>query len=444
MLAICSFKRTQDLMPLDRKPLELNHDFHYALNRIEKSQDCLFITGRAGTGKSTLLQVFRQSSRKKVVVLAPTGVAALNVKGQTIHSFFGFPPRLIDPARDIKRKRFRKLYENVETIVIDEISMVRADLLDHIDYFLRLNRDDPRPFGGVQMVFFGDLFQLPPVVSSPAEQQLFQSFYPSPFFFSAKVMEGLSFEMVELTQVYRQDNRFFLRLLDAIRLNRLDEDDLENLNSRHHPRHIPEGSAITLSARNATVNAINRKQLDAINQPVKTYLATTKGKFPPNVYPTEAALQLKLGAQVMFIRNDPDKNYVNGTLGKVVQLEHESITVLVQEEEQERKVEVKRHEWEILKYKLDAKQPDKIETETAGSFSQFPLRLAWAVTIHKAQGKTFDRVIIDLGRGAFAHGQTYVALSRCRTLDGIVLRQPLRYRDILVDERIVDFYQENR
>lgn len=433
-------------MPIDQNALELNADFQYALDRMEKSNDLLFITGRAGTGKSTLLQLFRKTTHKKVVVLAPTGVAALNVKGQTIHSFFGFPPRLLDQRKDIKKRRYRKLYEKVDTIVIDEISMVRADMLDNIDYFLRLNRDDHRPFGGVQMVFFGDLFQLPPVVASEVEKHLFQTVYESPYFFSANILQApVSLEMIELQTVYRQENRQFLHLLDAIRLNRLDYDDVEELNSRHLPDEPTPDFSITLSARNAQVNTINKKALDAIPMPAKNYLAKVGGNFPDRLYPTAEALQLKLNAQVMFLRNDNEKKYVNGTIGKVVKMEDNSITVLVEDEQEEQVyIKVEPHEWEILRYKLDEMKPDEISTESLGSFKQYPLRLAWAVTIHKAQGKTFDKVIIDLGRGAFEHGQTYVALSRCRTLNGVILKQPIRPRDIITDPRIIEFYEGQR
>ncbi|MGH1437291.1 MAG: ATP-dependent DNA helicase [Lewinella sp.] len=426
----------------DKKALILNRDFVYALERMEKSNDLLFVTGRAGTGKSTLLQLFRQTTNKKIVVLAPTGVAALNVKGQTIHSFFGFPPRLIDPRRDIKKRRYRQLYQKLDTIVIDEISMVRADMLDNIDYFLRLHRDDPRPFGGVQMVFFGDLFQLPPVVASEVEKQLFRTTYESPYFFSAKVIQPpVSMEMIELNTVYRQENRHFLRLLEGIRLNRLDYDDLEDLNARHLPEEPNPEFAITLSARNARVDAINKEGLEAIPFPAKTFLAKVNGNFPDRLFPTDALLHLKLNAQVMFLRNDPDKKYVNGTIGKVIKMEEDTITILVEEDNKSEEVKVERHEWEILRYKLDEQKPNEIGTESLGSFKQFPLRLAWSVTIHKAQGKTFDKVIIDLGRGAFEHGQTYVALSRCRTLDGVILRQALRPQDVITDERIVTFYE---
>lgn len=427
---------------VDKNALILNSDFEYALERMEKSNDLLFVTGRAGTGKSTLLQLFRQTTHKKVVVLAPTGVAALNVKGQTIHSFFGFPPRLLDARRDIKKRRYRKLYEKLDTIVIDEISMVRADMLDNIDYFLRLNREDPRPFGGVQMVFFGDLFQLPPVVATEIEKQLFRTTYESPYFFSAKVIQPpVTMEMIELRTVYRQENRHFLRLLDSIRLNRLDYDELEDLNARHLPDAPNPDFAITLSARNARVDAINKQELDAIPLPAKTYLAKVNGNFPERLFPTDALLQLKLNAQVMFLRNDPEKHYVNGTIGKVIKMEDDAIIVLVEEDDKEKQVKVEAHEWEILRYKIDEQKPEEIGTESLGSFKQFPLRLAWSVTIHKAQGKTFDKVIIDLGRGAFEHGQTYVALSRCRTLDGVILRQAIRPRDVITDERIVTFYE---
>ena len=429
----------------DKNALVLNRDFQYALDRMENSRDLLFITGRAGTGKSTLLQLFRNTTRKKMVVLAPTGVAALNVKGQTIHSFFGFPPRLLDPRRDIKRRRYRKLYERLETIVIDEISMVRADMLDNIDYFLQVNRNDPRPFGGVQMVFFGDLFQLPPVVATEVEKQLFQTTYSSPYFFSSKVLKPpVTLEMIELHQVYRQENKFFLRLLEGIRLNRLDYEELEALNERHKPNEPVPELAITLSARNARVNSINQAELERIPMPVNHYTAKVSGNFPDRLFPTDALLGLKLNSQVMFLRNDPDKRFVNGTIGKVVRLEDDKITVLVEEGGAQRQVETERQEWEILKYKIDESKPEEISTETLGSFKQFPLRLAWSVTIHKAQGKTFDRVVIDLGRGAFEHGQTYVALSRCRTLEGIILRQPIRPNDVITDERIIDFYEGQR
>ncbi|MEM9991218.1 MAG: AAA family ATPase, partial [Bacteroidota bacterium] len=417
-------------------------DFKYALDLIEKTPASVFITGRAGTGKSTLLQLFRNTTRKKNVVLAPTGVAALNVRGQTIHSFFGFPPRPL-AKHEIKKRRYRKLYTALEVLIIDEISMVRADMLDAIDYFLRINRENEAPFGGVQVVFFGDLFQLPPVVSSDAERALFTLQYDSPYFFSAMVLQSFQLEMLELRKVYRQEARYFVRLLDAVRTNRVDRDDLEDLNERYWPDFSAADFYITLSARNATVNRINTQALARIPMPTFTFHATVTGNFDARLYPTEAALELKLNAQVMFVRNDPDKQFVNGTIGKVVKLEKEKISVLVEEGGRDRYIDVPRIDWEILKYKADKEENGAIATEVAGTFSQYPLKLAWAITIHKSQGKTFDKIIIDLGKGAFEHGQTYVALSRCRSLEGIVLRQPLRRQDIRTDERVVRFYEQN-
>lgn len=429
---------------LDKEPLELSADFKAALDLIEKEEKNLFITGRAGTGKSTLLQLLRNTTKKKMVVLAPTGIAALNVAGQTIHSFFGFPPKPLE-RQDIKKRRNRSLYKKMELLVIDEISMVRADLLDNIDYFLRINREVPLPFGGVQVVFFGDLFQLPPVIASEVEAIRFQMLYESPYFFSSVVMQdGFEWEMLELRKVYRQDSRHFLRLLEAVRLNRLDHEDLEEFNERHQPHFRPEDFYITLTARNSTADRINQKALNELPTPERTYLATVSGIFKESLYPTEPALQLKIEAQVMFIKNDPEKRFVNGTIGKVKELKNDSIVVEVEENSGFRRtIEVEKMDWEVLKYDSDAEHPERIKTEVLGTFTQFPLKLAWAITIHKSQGKTFEKVIIDLGRGAFEHGQAYVALSRCRTLEGIVLKQALQFRDILVDDRIVDFYEQS-
>ncbi len=405
----------------------------------------MFVTGRAGTGKSTLLQLFRKTTRKKTIALAPTGVAALNVRGQTIHSFFNFPAKPLN-RREIRKRRNTKLYKSIDVIIIDEISMVRADLLDNIDYFLRLNRDNMvDPFGGVQMVFFGDLFQLPPIVSTEVEKELFSSFYDSPYFFAAKVFEeGFEMEKVELRETYRQESRHFIRLLDAIRVNQIDYDDLMDLNERHVPKFQAEDYYITLSTRNAIVNQINETELNRLDSEEFTYLASVTGNFHARLFPTDAALKLKAGAQVMFVKNDPRKRFVNGTIGKILRLDSHNIMVQLEDRDgSKRQIEVERLEWEIQKYKLNEKEGNKIETEIVGTFKQYPLRLAWAITIHKSQGKTFDKVIIELGRGAFEHGQTYVALSRCRTLEGIVLRQPITQRDIMVDDRIVEYYEQN-
>lgn len=425
----------------NKRPLELNPDFKYALDELEKGQN-MFITGRAGTGKSTLLKLFRNTTRKNTVVVAPTGIAALNVGGQTIHSFFGFPPKLL-AKEDIKRRKYRKLYEKLEILIVDEISMVRADMLDNMDYFLQINRNNPEPFGGVQVVFFGDLFQLPPVVSSKAEAELFKTHYESPYFFSAQVFkDGFEMENLELRKTYRQESRHFIRLLDAIRVNQLDFDDLEDLNERYISDFDPEENYITLSARNATVNKINMEKLLKLTSEPKHYRGSVSGVFNTNLYPTAMDMNLKIGAQVMFIKNDPQKQYVNGTIGRVIRMEKDFVRVEIRDPKGDIKhIDVKQVDWEITKYKIDPTKGDKIETEVVGTFTHFPLKLAWAITIHKSQGKTFDRIIIDLGRGAFEHGQTYVALSRCRTLEGIVLKQKIRPRDIMVDPRIVEFFE---
>ncbi|MEL7021529.1 MAG: AAA family ATPase, partial [Bacteroidota bacterium] len=389
-----------------------------------------------------LLRLFRQTCKRKVVVLAPTGIAALNVEGQTIHSFFRFPIKPITRS-EIKKMRDRRLYNRMEVLVIDEISMVRADILDNIDAFLQINRDNYEPFGGVQVVFFGDLFQLPPVVSSDAERQLFQSYYDSAYFFSAKVMQRQDFrlEHYELRHVYRQEQRHFIRLLDCVRTNRMDRDDLADLNERYLEGFESEDFYITLSARNATVNRINSKTLEKIPLPALTYTAKVEGAFDERRYPTDLLLQLKLNAQVMFIKNDPDRRFVNGTIGKIAKLEEDNITVMVEEAGKRRYIEVEKMDWEIQKYQSHPTQPNEITTNVVGVFTQYPLKLAWALTVHKSQGKTFDKVIIDMGRGAFEFGQTYVALSRCRTLEGIVLKRPLRPQDVIVDDIVVTYYE---
>ena len=410
---------------------------------MEHSKGHYFITGKAGTGKSTLLSIYRKTTKKKTAVLAPTGIAALNVRGQTIHSFFGFPPKMLEPS-ELGRRRNWRMFANVETIIIDEISMVRADMMDNIDLFLRNNRGINQPFGGVQMIFFGDLFQLPPIIASPEERHILNQEYDSPYFFSSHVIQNESeVHTIELSHVYRQDNMRFVNLLDRVRKRDIDYDDIEELNERFYENIDDEVTDfyITLSSVNATVNALNAKKLNAIDLPEITFTASVKGQFNPRKYPAESILKLKQGAQVMFVKNDPDKRFVNGTIGQIETLSETEIKVTVIEKNGDEKIiDVQPLEWEIIKYRFD-QSAGKLNSDVIGVFKQYPLRLAWAITIHKSQGQTFEKVIIDLGRGAFEYGQTYVALSRCTTLEGIILKKRLTPNDIRVDERITEFYQ---
>ncbi|MGB0862332.1 MAG: ATP-dependent DNA helicase [Saprospiraceae bacterium] len=423
-------------------PIDYNDDFQYVMTVLENSEKSLFVTGRAGTGKSTLLRLFRDTSKKKVVTLAPTGIAALNIGGQTIHSFFSFPAKVLNRSK-IQPRRNKRLFKKVKTIIIDEVSMVRADMMDNIDYFLRINREDPRPFGGVQMVFFGDLFQLPPVISTEEEHELMASQYESPYFFSAKVFKEYPFETVQLYKVYRQNNRNFIKLLDRVRMNQIDYDDLETLNERCIPDVLADDFYITLATTNLIVNQLNEKRLKKLLSPEVVFTARISGEFSGRAYPTDDILRLKDGAQVMFVKNDSKRRFVNGTIGKIISLTQEQILVeILNENGTVRQLEVEREEWEILKYELNAK--GEIESKVKGTFKQYPLRLAWAITIHKSQGKTFEKIIINLGRGAFAAGQTYVALSRCTSLQGIILKTPVVPRDIMIDERIIDFFESTR
>lgn len=427
-------------------PLTLSDEFKAVLEQLENTRDNIFITGRAGTGKSTLLQLFRNTTRKTCAVLAPTGIAALNVKGQTIHSFFGFPPKMIN-RNDIQRRKNWRMYRKIDLIVIDEISMVRADMIDNIDIFLRINRDINEPFGGVQMVFFGDLFQLPPVIASDFEKQHFRSYYESPYFFSSDIIakEDWPFFMIELHQVFRQEERKFINLLDNIRLNYFEYDDMVEINERHVE--LPEDSDfyITLTSRNKTADEINNRAINKLTTEPFSYAANVTGSFNNRLFPTDPVLKLKVGAQVMFLKNDTEKRFVNGTIGIVKELGADKISVQVLDGYEDRKsFELEKWEWEIIRYGNDAENPRKIKTDIVGTFKQYPIKLAWAITIHKSQGKTFEKVIIDLGPGAFEYGQTYVALSRCKTFDGIVLKNPIKPRDIMVDERVRDFYEMKR
>lgn len=426
---------------MQTEEIDLNADFQACLEDIEAGTPAMFITGKAGTGKSTLLREFVRRTQKKVVVLAPTGIAALNIGGQTIHSFFGFPARPLQRS-EIKPRKNHRLYKAIDTIIIDEISMVRADMMDQIDFFMRINgRDRYLPFGGAQVIMFGDLFQLPPVISSPEVRQQLQERYESPYFFSAEVFFQMEIIMAELREVYRQADRRFIGLLDAVRQSTMDYDEFMELNERHIPD-FPEQSDfyITLAARNARVDEVNRARLRVLEGEEYSYIAEVSGQM--NVQPAPSPLRLKLGAQVVFLKNDPKRRYANGTIGKVVYLDFDEIQVQVYGPFGDlQTIKVEKFEWEMMTHELN--DAGEIETKVSGSFTQYPLRLAWAMTIHKSQGKTFDRVLLDMPKGAFEFGQTYVALSRCRTLEGLVLKHPLKPQDIRVDPRVVEFYQQH-
>jgi ATP-dependent exoDNAse (exonuclease V) alpha subunit len=420
-----------DQMPAD---LDVNDEFKSAFNLMENTKECFFIAGKAGTGKSTLLKYFKANTGKKIIVLAPTGVAAINIGGQTIHSFFRLPPKIIQ--KDIiKRLRDRSLVENLDMVIIDEVSMVRADLMDGIDYALRLNRGKMKvPFGGVQMVFFGDLFQLSPVVENEAKE-LLEGLYATPYFFSAKVFNDCNLRSIELSTIYRQKDSSFMELLNRVRNKEYTEEDLETLNERVQKNSAvsKEDSTVILTTTNSLANAINKERLARLPGREITYEAMTNGKFEESAYPTDTALKLKKGAQVIMIRNDPDKKWVNGTLAKVIALSADSIVVDING----RACDVPVVKWQKIEYNYNEDE-DKIEDEVVGDFAQYPINLAWAITIHKSQGQTFDKVIIDLGNGAFTHGQLYVALSRCTRLGGITLKRPVTQRDIIFDQRIYD------
>ncbi len=413
---------------------------------MEETNDPLYITGRAGTGKSTLLRLFRKTTRSRVVVLAPTGIAALNVQGQTIHSFFGFPPKLLHPS-DITRRRNFRLYAKIDILVIDEISMVRADMMDNIDRFLRINRGNLyEPFGGVKLICFGDLFQLPPVIATQEEREYLRTHYNTPYFFSAHVFKE-NYELIihELRQVFRQTDRSFIQILDNVRTQSIDYDDVEALNNQVINETFDDSFYITMCARNAQVEKINKEKLSEVQTEEFEYLARVTGDFSERLFPTALNLRLRVGAQVMFIKNDTDKNFVNGTVGIVKELDIDKVTVqIVDQQGMIKNIEVERFTWEIIKYKADPMNTTLLKSDVIGSFNQYPLKLSWAITIHKSQGKTFDRAIIDLGKGAFESGQAYVALSRIRTLEGVALRQPLTPRDIFVDPRISEFHLNNR
>ncbi|MBX9863726.1 MAG: AAA family ATPase [Hyphomicrobium sp.] len=402
-----------------------------AVDYVREADGHLFVTGRAGTGKSTLLRALKATLDHELVAVAPTGLAAVNVGGQTIHSFFGLPPRLIRPD-DIRRSRNGQVMRKISFLVIDEVSMVRSDLMWAIDQSLRVNRGRPREaFGGVRLIMFGDLHQLPPVVQEAEVAQHLDSEFGGPFFFSCPALgEGAGTARLELTHVFRQSDERLISVLNRIRDGEADEDDLADLNTRVSPiRTLSEGEQfVILTPTNAAAQRINSAYLDALPAQPRTYEAGITGDFTSASHPTDSALTLKVGAKVIILRNDPDRRWVNGTIARISRLEETKVFVEVAGREHE----LEPASWEQRRYAYD-KDQEKIVGTVAGTFKQYPVRLAWALTIHKAQGLTLDSVYIDLGRGTFAHGQAYVALSRCRTLEGMALARTLTPRDILFD-----------
>jgi ATP-dependent exoDNAse (exonuclease V) alpha subunit len=406
--------------------------------------ESLFLTGRAGTGKSTLIRELIQKSGKKMIVLAPTGVAAINLRAKTIHSFFQFPLRPILPNGDraIKRlnPRKKKIIAEAEAIVIDEISMVRADLLDAIDQSLRLNTGSKKPFAGKQMIFVGDLFQLKPVITNRmGEKDIIGQHYKLPaYFFDAYCYRMLKPKIVELKHVYRQAaDQDFLAILDRIRVGNHTKDDLDILNQKFARHYQGDEIAIELCTTNQIVNDINQRKLEELDTPVVYFEAEVEDNFEEKLYPTHYNLMLKQGAQVMFIKNGED--YVNGTLGKITYIDAATVEVELETGEV---IQVEPTTWDNIEYEFDDKK-NQINGNTIGTFTQYPLKLAWAITIHKSQGLTFNNLYLNLGFGAFDTGQTYVALSRCTSLEGLLLRRRIRNIDVKVDPRVVEFWDNN-
>lgn len=436
-----------------------NQEFKYALEFALESKQNLYLTGKAGSGKTTFLKYLRKVSKKEMAVVAPTGVAAVNAGGQTIHSFFKIEPSLYMPGD--KRLRVKapvgdsdqstvfeifqysrdrvEMMRSLELLVIDEISMVRADLLDVVDTLLRVYRNNQAPFGGVQVILIGDTFQLPPVVVGE-EKDLLYRFYDSEYFFSAKVIQRCKPLYIELKKIYRQNERDFINLLNRVRVGKMILDDFRALNSRLKPGFKPaeNDKYIILATTNSTVAGINNKKLDELQTPQKTYMAIVDGEFPLNSRPTDTELRLKVGAQVMFVKNNWEKLYYNGKIGTVTELKEDEVKVEVEAGHGERRIiTAQREQWQNKTYSWDEEE-NKIVEKVIGIFTQFPLRHAWAITVHKSQGLTFEKVIADIGK-TFASGQAYVALSRCTSMNGLVLTSPITPSSVRTDHRVLEF-----
>lgn len=406
---------------------------------LENTDRIVFISGYAGTGKSTFMRHFIDTTEKKLVVLASTGIAAMNVGGQTIHSLFQLPAKLLTPADcKVLSPEKRKMLDELEMIVIDEISMVRADVLDAVDVSLRKNRGINKPFGGVQMVFFGDMFQLPPVLKT-ADKPEFTRIYDSVYFFASKVMQEVESEYIEFTEVFRQKDPEFKAFLNALRYGRLTHHDFDYINRRVTDEDEDgEDLRITITASNKTADGINEKKLQELSTPLHEIRAVITGNFPPMDYPVPELLQLKAGAQIIFTKNDPDGRFVNGSMAMIIEITNSHIRCVTDDGEE---VYCTRVEWEASEYFLDPNS-GFMGKKVTGTFTQFPVRLAYAITIHKSQGKTFKKARIDLGSGAFENGQVYVALTRVTSYEGITLAQPLHPSDILTDQSLISYFAD--
>lgn len=423
-----------------------------AIRLIEHTSTSVFLTGKAGTGKSTLLKALTKYLSKQHIILAPTELAALQVGGENIHSFFGFEWRVYlpdDPHIPPLSPTRVQLLEEIELIVIDEISMVRCDLMNSIDMSLRHHLRSDLPFGGKQLLMIGDLYQLPPIIDerNKEEVNLLRSHYTSRYFFSAKAFEdNFQYQIVELSKVYRQKDRKFISLLNAIRVNQMDDQLLNTLNERHNVKGgLSSNFKITLASTNAVINELNAENLAAIDAPLVIFHAEEEGNFANvgSAYPTDKELRLKVGAQVMFVKDDSAERWVSGTIGRVAEISEEQLIVEVKEGKEMVAHVVEHFTWQKYIYEWDP-HTEAVVRKVIGSFTQFPIKLAWGITIHKSQGQTFDHVIINLGRKAFATGQTYVALSRCTSFKGITLKRPVSPEDIFVDKRITKFLEAQK
>lgn len=432
-----------------------NHEFQDALNLVKYTRQSLFLTGKAGTGKSTFLRYVTDNVKKKYVVLAPTGIAAINAGGSTLHSFFKLPfhPLLPDdPNLSLQKGRIheffkytkphRKLLEQLELIIIDEISMVRADIIDTVDRILRVySRNLREPFGGKQLLLVGDAFQLEPVVKSD-EREILARFYPNPYFFSARVFGQIDLVSIELKKVYRQSDPTFISVLDHIRGGTVGAADLQLLNTRYGVTISPTADRerdlyITLATRRDNVDYINERRLAELPGEPETFRGEIRGDFPESSLPTQLELVLKPGAQIIFIKNDYERRWVNGTIGTVNGFDMDGSTLYITTDDG-RECDVKRESWRNIRYTYN-EEKKQVEEEELGTFTQFPVRLAWAITVHKSQGLTFSRAVIDFTGGVFAGGQTYVALSRCTSLEGIRLKKPVSRADVFVRPEITEF-----